>query len=134
MEVAQEVKFFDFNDEELTNLNGKSEKRFPRFSEKSIKREPFSERDILHEALFNILIKRLLITSCSFVLDCISCQTDCWNYIDMECGLAYVRVWNNNKITFNENDTVYRQVTQGAENQKFIDIMEKWSPTSHAST
>ena len=30
------------------------------------------ERDVLHEAMFNLLIKRVLTSSCGFVLDCIS--------------------------------------------------------------
>ena len=42
-------------------------------------------------------------------------------------GVAYIRVWSNNKVTMNENDTVYRQLTQGAENAKFNDIRDKVS-------
>jgi hypothetical protein len=61
--------------------------------------------------MFNSFFKRILVYNCGFVLDCISVQTDCWNYIEAEHGLAYVRVWNNNRVTFNENDAVYRQLT-----------------------
>jgi len=75
--------------------------------------------------MFNSSIKRVLTGNCNFVLDCISSQTDCWNYLESETGLAYVRVWNTNRITFNENDAVYRQLTQGADNTKLNDIRDK---------
>lgn len=42
------------------------------------------EREMLHEQLFHHWFKRILVSECNFVLDCISSQTDCWNYIEVE--------------------------------------------------
>lgn len=94
--------------------------------------EQILEDEIQHESMFNEAFKRLLVNSCGFVLDCISSQTDCWNYLETENGLAYIRVWINNRITFNENDTAYRQLTQGSENTKLNDARER--VTAHILT
>lgn len=66
------------------------------------------QNKVNYDLMYNSSFKRQLIENCNFTLDCISNSTDCWNYIEIESGVAYVRIWADNKITFTENDTVIR--------------------------
>ena len=115
-----EVEIIDTSFDEMSNAARK-------FSDQGTKSENLAiyRNKIVYDLMYNASFKRQLVENCNFTLDCISNSTDCWNYIETETGVAYVRIWADNKITFTENDTVFRQMTQGAENAKLNDIRDK---------
>jgi hypothetical protein len=101
-----EVEIIDTSFDEMSNAARK-------FSDQGTKSENLAiyRNKIVYDLMYNASFKRQLVENCNFTLDCISNSTDCWNYIETETGVAYVRIWADNKITFTENDTVFRQMT-----------------------
>ena len=67
---------------------------------------------IWHEEAFQRLFHRILTDQCSFVLESKSrVNVTSSNYLEKETGLAYVRVHDDNTVTYSENDIVNN--TQG---------------------